>query len=109
MSQKHKKRIFPPFTPCLRNLIALVAVALFPIAANAQTPGLIYEPATGGGAAVLDPNGDGYTSSGSAGFATNDQTQSELPYAPFIFPGEEPLSDVSSGPACGFTDFVDEG
>lgn len=24
-----------------------------------QTPGMIYEPATGAGAAILDPNGDG--------------------------------------------------
>jgi hypothetical protein len=43
-----------------------------------QTPGLIYKSA-GAGASILDPNGDGYTSASTAGFTTNDQTQSEIP------------------------------
>ena len=75
----------------------------------AQTPGMIYDPATGGGAAVLDPNGDGWVSQTSAGFAVNDQTESEISYIPFVFPGTEPTSDLSSGPNCSFTDFVDSG
>ena len=55
-----------------------------------QTPGLIYEPATGGGAAILDPNGDGYTSQTTAGFTTDDQLESEIPYTSLVFPGSEP-------------------
>ncbi|MBI2967563.1 MAG: tandem-95 repeat protein [Bacteroidetes bacterium] len=81
------------------------------IAANlcSQTPGLIFDPATGSGAAVLDPNSDGYTSQTTAGFIADDQAESELPFIAFVFPGLEPTSDLGPGPDCGFTDFVDEG
>ena len=75
----------------------------------AQTPGMIYEPATGGGAAILDPNGDGYTSQTTVGFTTDDQLQSEIPYTSLIFPGSEPTSDLNNAPNCGFTDFADQG
>ena len=74
-----------------------------------QTPGLIFEPATGAGAAVLDPNGDGFTSKTTAGFIGDDQTDSEIPYSSLIFPMVEPNSDLGPGPDCGFTDFVDQG
>ena len=76
---------------------------------NAQTKGLIVEPATGGGTAVLDPNGDGYVSGSTAGFSANDSAESEIPFVPFIFPGLEPTTDINNGPDCGFTDFVDTG
>ena len=75
----------------------------------AQTPGMIYEPATGLGAAVLDPNGDGYVSLTTNGFTTDDQLQSEIAYSSLIFPMVEPNSDLGPGPDCGFTDFVDQG
>ena len=75
----------------------------------AQTPGMIIEPATGAGAAVLDPNGDGYVSATNAGFQTDDQTESEIPFTSLIFPGSEPTSDLNNAPNCGFTDFVDQG
>ncbi|UQD55309.1 gliding motility-associated C-terminal domain-containing protein [Flavobacterium sp. K5-23] len=75
----------------------------------AQTPGMIFHPATGSGKTVLDPNGDGYTSATSAGFTTDDQAQSEIPFVSLIFPMVEPTSDLGPGPDCGFTDFVDEG
>jgi len=74
-----------------------------------QTPGLIYNPATGGGPAVLDPNGDGYTSASVTGFVSNDQTESEIPFVPIVFPASEPFADIQNGPDCGFTDFVDSG
>ncbi|HEU4791444.1 MAG TPA: hypothetical protein VFS71_17285, partial [Flavobacterium sp.] len=74
-----------------------------------QTPGLIYQPATGSGKLVLDPNGDGYVSATTAGFTTDDQLQSEIPYNSLVFPMVEPNSDLSSGPSCSFTDFVDQG
>ncbi len=57
-----------------------------------QTPGMIYEPATGAGAAILDPNGDGYISAITAGFTTDDQLQSEIPFSSLIFPGSEPTN-----------------
>jgi hypothetical protein len=74
-----------------------------------QTPGMIYEPASGAGASILDPNGDGYTSATTGGFTTDDQLQSEIPYSSLIFPGSEPTSDLNNAPDCGFTDFVDQG
>jgi hypothetical protein len=76
---------------------------------SAQTPGLIYEPATGSGKVILDPNGDGYVSLSPNGFTTDDQLQSELPYTALVFPMIEPNSDLGPGPDCGFTDFVDQG
>jgi len=74
-----------------------------------QTKGLIFEPATGIGASILDPNSDGYVSMSVLGFIANDNAESEIPYIPLIFPGTEPTSDVENGPNCGFTDFVDSG
>ncbi len=89
--------------------ILLVPFFLIHSMLNAQTPGMIYEPATGAGTAVLDPNGDGYTSQTTSGFITDDQTESEIPYTSLIFPGSEPTSDLNNAPNCGFTDFVDQG
>jgi len=74
---------------------------------TAQTPGMIVEPATGVAALVLDPNGDGYVSTTSAGFLGNDQINNELPWQTLIPAGSEPNSDVQNGPNCGFTDFVE--
>ena len=74
-----------------------------------QTTGLIFEPATGAGTVVLDPNGDGYPSTTTAGFIGDDQTDSEIPYLSLVFPMIEPNSDLGPGPNCGFTDFVDQG
>jgi hypothetical protein len=74
-----------------------------------QTPGLIFQPASGSGTLILDPNGDGYVSLSTGGFTINDQSESEIPFVPLAFPGLEPSNDLNSGPACGFTDFVDSG
>ena len=93
-------------------VVVLTAISfqfLNPVQVIAQTPGLIYERATGGGGAVLDPNGDGYTSTTTFGFSGNDQTDSEIPYVPLVFPMVEPPSDLGAGPNCSFTDFVDSG
>lgn len=80
--------------------------------AQTPTPGLIFKPATTGtpGAAVLDPNGDGYVSATAAGFSgTSDVgTASELLYC--YLPQRvttEPMSDVRVGPNTKFTDFAD--
>ena len=76
---------------------------------TAQTKGMIYLPATGTGITVLDPNGDGFTSLTTAGFTTDDQIQSEIPFKSLVFLSVEPDSDLGPGPDCGFTDFVDQG
>lgn len=61
---------------------------------SGQTPGIIYQPATGGGKAVLDPNGDGYTSATTGGFISDDQVESEIPFSSLVFPMVEPNSDL---------------
>ena len=95
----------------MKYLQLIVAGALFclPLFVTSQTKGLIFEPASGAGSAVLDPNGDGYISQTTAGFINNDLSESEIPYTAFVFPGGEPTSDINNGPDCGFTDFVDSG
>lgn len=77
--------------------------------AYSQTPGLIVKPATGGGTAVLDPNGDGYVSATNTGFVSDDRTESEIPFQAISVPQVEPTSDLATGPSCKFTDFVDDG
>ncbi|MDH5397590.1 MAG: hypothetical protein OEX02_05560, partial [Cyclobacteriaceae bacterium] len=87
-------------------IITLLIITYFTPKVNAQTPGLIYKPA-GTGAAVLDPNGDGYSSQDTFGFISNDETESEIPYTPLpVLAGGEPDSDLGPGPDCGFTDLV---
>jgi hypothetical protein len=77
----------------------------------AQTPGMILKKATGVGAAVLDPDGDGYVSAKTNGVQigftnppNNDVTQSEIPYAAIVMP--DPTSDLLSGPSCSYGDIV---
>ena len=72
------------------NLKSLV-ISIFIVAVSysnnsiSQTKGLIFEPATGAGDVVLDPNDDGYVSATTAGFVSNDNLESEIPYVAFIF------------------------
>src|SRR5688572_14898494 len=75
----------------------------------AQNPGVIVNVATGSGAMVLDPNGDGYASQTTSGFTTSDRTESEIPFSPMAFPHVEPSGDQNAGNACGTTDIVDSG
>jgi len=70
----------------------------------AQIPGLIIKPASAPGNAVLDPNGDGYSSATTAGFSTNDVTESEIQFKQFV--SADPSADILSGPTCGFMDIV---
>ena len=49
---------------------------------SAQTKGLIYKTAAGSGQAVLDPNIDGFTSESTAGYWSDDEVESEIPYTP---------------------------
>jgi gliding motility-associated-like protein len=91
-------------------LIAFCFLVQFSNVSNAQTRGMILEPATGSlGKLILDPNQDGLVSQGSGGFISNDQSESEIPFKKMVFPGSEPTKDINNGPDCGFTDFVDSG
>jgi hypothetical protein len=87
--------------------IALLALLVFlSIQLSAQTPGIIVRPAGSAGPSVLDPNANGYTSLTTAGFGTNDITNSEIPYkvvAPVI---AEPTGDLLRGPSGNFSDIV---
>jgi hypothetical protein len=87
------------------QLLVVMCLANF---AFSQTKGMIVVPASStSGAAVLDPNGDGYVSQTTAGFIANDISESEIHYITLIPAGNEPSSDITNAPACGFTDFVE--
>lgn len=72
----------------------------------AQSPGIIVRVPNGSGVTALNPNGDSYSSATTAGFTTNDITQSEIPF--FVVPPAiiEPTGDLATGPSGGFTDIV---
>lgn len=88
-------------------LCMLVTTAFF---ASAQTKGFIYKPALSSTArAVLDPNGDGYTSLTTSGFSgTNDygSSYSELPMIALPVLAGETSGDIVTGATGGHTDLV---
>ncbi len=100
--------------------VSCIFLFIFSLNLIAQTPGLIYEGTDPNG--VLDPNGDGYTSKPPSetpsqftniGFPANvnmtdvfDILYSEIEYVGFPIIEDEPLSDISKGSSCGFTDMV---
>lgn len=77
----------------------------------AQTPGLIYKPATSVlGRSVLDPNGDGFVSLTTAGFSGTDYgSASELKMITLPILGIEPTGDLTTGASGGHTDIVNNG
>lgn len=86
--------------------LCFLAVYFYCFTVNAQSPGLIIDPKNGNGVTFLNPNGDKYTSATSAGFTTNDLTQSEIPYKVVPPAISEPVGDESGGSNGGPTDFV---
>ena len=73
----------------------------------AQVPGFINRQATNpAGRAILDPNGDGYTSVTTAGFGINDVTNSEIIYKGIKAYSIEPYGDLRRGPNHAYSDFV---
>ncbi len=91
----------------LFNVIVIFLSLLFNLRLNAQVPGFINRPATSaGGRAVLDPNGDSYTSLTTAGFIGNDVANSELAYQGIRAYSIEPFGDLRRGPNHNFSDFV---
>ncbi|WP_114782655.1 T9SS type A sorting domain-containing protein [Botryobacter ruber] len=92
-------------------IFAVILLACQPGSVRAQTPGLIYKPASSGGNLVLDPNGDGYVSAARvpSGFAdTKDERAgySEITYRPFPALSNEPLGDIVTGSGGGHTDLA---
>jgi len=72
----------------------------------AQSPGLIVRPQGGAGVTSLNPNGDGYSSMTTAGYSSNDITESELAFRVMPAAISEPTGDLSTGPSGGFSDIV---
>lgn len=86
--------------------LACFALLLSSTILFSQTPGSIVKYPTSTGRSVLDPDFNGYTSTSSSGFITNDEAESEIPY--LEIPGliSEPISDPLAGPNCSFVDIV---
>ncbi len=90
-----------------RILLAIVPFLFFINTTFSQVPGFINRTATSvAGRAVLDPNGDGYTSATTAGFNNDDVTNSEISFTPIRAYTPEPYSDLRRGPNHSYSDFV---
>ncbi|WP_116125616.1 hypothetical protein [Lewinella sp. IMCC34183] len=101
----------PVPTQLARATFALLCLLAIHATSFAQTPGLIYRPASSGGNLVLDPNGDGYVSAPRvpAGFATTRDEGagfSEIPYRQFPALETEVLGDLNTGRSGGHTDLA---
>jgi len=96
----------PSFKYSVMKSLIFSIVLLITLSTFSQTPGFIFKPAaTALGKAVLDPNGDGYTSVSNAGFGTNDYgTASELNMIALPIINPEPLNDPTTGSNGGMTD-----
>ena len=73
--------------------------------AKAQTSGFIFET----GDSVLDPDSNGYSSQTTSGFSGDGYDVDEFEFTMFPLPSigtGEKLSDIRSGPNCGFTDLA---
>lgn len=96
----------------MKKFYFLAFLLLYTFLSFGQTKGLIYKPAsTLEGRTVLDPNKDGYSSSTTEGFKTNDRGggESEINYKSIPILENEPIQDPLRSPACGLTDMVDSG
>lgn len=92
----------------MRNLLLLcLFTVVFVFASHAQKSGYINRIATSpAGRAILDPNGDGYTSATTAGFGSSDITGSELSFVAIPSFSIEPFGDLRRGPDHKYSDFV---
>ncbi|WP_299758249.1 T9SS type A sorting domain-containing protein [uncultured Pontibacter sp.] len=92
-----------------RSIVLLLFLTVLSFSAFGQTPGIIYSPATAGGAKVLDPDGNGYVSRTASGFPTSTDegaSSSEIPYRVFPALLTEPLGDLNTGSSGGHTDLA---
>ncbi|MTI88653.1 MAG: hypothetical protein FH748_11870 [Balneolaceae bacterium] len=87
-------------------MLIMVMMVLGAGNASAQTKGIIYKSAEGDGRLILDPNGDGYVSSTTSGFSSNDESESEISFFGMPVLTAEPLSDVRTGASGGHTDLA---
>ncbi|MFC7000101.1 T9SS type A sorting domain-containing protein [Rufibacter roseus] len=110
-----RKDFYLPETHFFRTFYLVTFLLLFVSVTSplyGQTPGLIIQRAQSPGTAILDPNGDGYTSRTSSGFVNGQDmgTASELPFR--FLPqmpnpsGPEPTGDLVTGASGGHTDLV---
>ncbi|WP_456459904.1 gliding motility-associated C-terminal domain-containing protein [Reichenbachiella sp.] len=88
------------------KLLLVACICLFSFSSWGQTKGIIFDPAEGAGTLILDPNGDGFVSTDNTGFATDDETESEIAYIALPTAGTEGEGDVSHGASCSYIDFV---
>lgn len=90
----------------IRPFLVLILTVFLSNLLLAQSPGIIVRPAGGPGSAVLNPDQNAWTSATTAGYTTNDITQSEIQYKiikPII---PEPSADLATGPDNGYSDIV---
>lgn len=91
----------------MRNLLRLLAASAILFVSNfvfAQLPGQIVKRHAVN--TVLDPGTTGFTSATTAGFTTNDVTESRIPFKVVRLPFTEPVGDLKTGATGGFTDLV---
>jgi len=95
------------FTPKLIVITAILYLLIHSSPGFSQVAGFINRQATSvGGRAILDPNGDGYTSATTAGFGNNDVVNAELTYTGIKAYPAEPFGDLARGANHNFSDFV---
>lgn len=95
----------------MKRVLIIGAIFAYTLTVFGQA-GLIYKPAGNAlGKSVLDPNGDGWVSTTSAGYSsTNDgPSDSEWPWIPLPTMENEPHSDLVTGANGGHTDIVNNG
>ena len=91
----------------IRKVFLCVLLNFSALFSFSQSDGVINRVATSvAGRAVLDPNGDGYTSTTTSGFLGNDVANSEIPYKVVPPFSTEPYGDLRRGPSHQFSDFV---
>lgn len=89
-----------------RLLSALVCLIITAFSIHAQSPGIIVRPAGGPGSSVLNPDQNAWSSATTAGYTTNDITQSEIQYKIIKPITPEPSADLATGPDNGYSDIV---
>ena len=84
----------------------------FGMESSAQTPGQIFRSAEPAGAAILDPNGDGWITSSGATYSdtallVDESAEFEQSWTILWHYENEPSSDLQTGSDCGPTELVD--
>lgn len=90
----------------MQRIVGILLCLLFNGTIFAQSPGLIVKPAGGGGITPLNPDGNAYSSATTAGFVTNDITESEIPFKVIPVAIVELDGDIATGPVSGFSDII---